>query len=59
MGAGRCHIITEKESVPRFIAFLEKRKEKTSVPHTHTFWQTPDFLNPQNPHPICALNEPD
>jgi MHS family proline/betaine transporter-like MFS transporter len=28
--------------------------EKTSVPHIHIFWKPPDFLNPQNPHHICA-----
>jgi len=34
MEAGRCYIITEKESVPRFIAFLEKRKVSTAKPHS-------------------------
>jgi hypothetical protein len=33
--------------------------KKTSAPDIHIFWQTPDLLNPQNPHPVCESHERD
>ena len=47
-----------------FISFLNwigsrplKRKNiKYLIPIINIFLQTPDLLNPQNPHPKCALH---